>query len=212
MPASCSILIGMNSEQMAWYAAYASNLLSRRFLLYLQGGALVETGRVHAGARDPALPVKTAPLWLPGTVYFATEATTWPGTGRALYDPVMPQPGGSAGRGYLITAEQFLDVVAQEMRREPGTFVSRVLPRVPGQVVRLGDGHYETLACTGLLSGYPVVTMTPPWRLGDVPLLPLAGPYREVIVRGLAEAHGWDRDRSERYLAGLPGGAAIGVH
>jgi hypothetical protein len=201
----------MTSPKLAWYAAYASNLLSRRFSLYLQGGTLAETGRVHAGARDPAPPARTTALRLPGTVYFATEATTWPGTGRALYDPATPLPGGSAGRGYLITAEQFADVVAQEMRREPGTFVPRVLPQIPGQVVHLGDGHYETLACVGLQDGHPVVTMTPPWKLGDVPLVPLAGPYRDVIISGLIESHGWDWDRACRYLAGLPGGAAASV-
>jgi hypothetical protein len=197
----------MTQRKMAWYAAYASNLLSRRFALYLEGGVLAENGRVHTGARDPAPPVKIAPLRLPGTVYFATESTTWPGTGRALYDPVMPLPGGSAGRGYLITAEQFLDVVAQEMRREPGTFVPRVLPSVPGQRVCLGDGHYETLVCTHRLGGHPVVTMAAPWRLGDVPLLPLAGPYRDVITQGLHEAFGWNSVTADSYLAGLPGGA-----
>jgi hypothetical protein len=201
----------MNPEPLAWYAAYASNLLERRFSLYLQGGMLAETGRVHAGARDPAPPAAVTPLRLPGTVYFATEASTWPGTGRALYDPRTARPGGSAGRGYLITAGQFLDVVAQEMRLEPGTFVPRVLPSVPGQRVSLGDGHYETLVCTGLLGGWPVVTMMPPWQLGDVPLTPLAGPYRDVITEGLAETFGWGPELADAYLESLPGGAAISV-
>jgi hypothetical protein len=201
----------MDSPQLAWYAAYASNLLSRRFTLYIKGGVLAETGRIHAGARDPAPPAMIAPLRLPGTVYFATEATTWPGTGRALYDPDALLPGGSAGRGYLVTAGQLADVVAQEMRQVPGAYPAAILPSVPGERTVLGSGHYETLVCTGLLGGYPVVTMVAPWKLGDVPLLPLAGPYRDVIISGLIEAHGWDWDRSCRYLASLPGGAAGSV-
>lgn len=189
----------------AWYAAYASNLLGRRFRHYLTGGVLTETGRVHAGARDPSLPERDVPLWLPGTVYFATGATTWPDTGRALYDP--DTPGRSAGRGYLVTAGQFLDVVAQEMRLAPGTFSEAVIPAASGERVRLGGGHYETLVCTGELDGYPVITMAAPWRIGDVPLVPLAGPYRELIIAGLAETSGWDREQAEGYLATLPGGA-----
>jgi hypothetical protein len=194
-------------EPLVWYAAYASNLLARRFALYLQGGVLAETGRVHAGARDPRPPLADVPLELPGTVYFATEASTWPGTGRALYDPGTLLPGGSAGRGYLITAGQFADVVAQEMRREPGAFSGAVIPSAPGGQVVLGPGHYETLSCEGLLGGWPVVTMAAPWGLGDVPLLPLAGPYRDVITGGLRETCGWDAGQAEAYLAGLPGGA-----
>lgn len=188
------------------YAAYASNLLARRFLLYLAGGVLAETGRAHAGARDPAPPQRDAPLRLPGTVYFATESSTWPGTGRALYDPGALRPGGSAGRGYLITAAQFADVAAQEMRREPGTFSEQDIPARPGERARLGDGHYETLVCTGRHDGHPVVTMAAPWRLGDVPLLPLSGPYRDVIAAGLAEAFRWRQRKAGRYLASLPGG------
>lgn len=188
-----------------WYAAYASNMLERRFMLYLTGGVLAETGRVHAGARDPSAPKEDAPLWLPGTVYFATESSTWPDTGRALYDPDMPHR--SAGRGYLIEDHQVADVVAQEMRQEPGVFDPSYIPAVPGAMTRFGDGHYETLVCTGMIDGYPVVTMAAPWSVQDVPLLRLAGPYRDVIIEGLQETWGWDSAEAERYLATLPGGA-----
>jgi hypothetical protein len=191
-----------------WYGGYASNLLERRFRLYIQGGVLAETGRIHAGARDPAPPAMIAPLRLPGTVYFATQATTWPGTGRALYDPDALLPGGSAGRGYLVTAGQLADVVAQEMRQAPGAYPAAILPSVPGERTVLGSGHYETLVCTHLLGGCPVVTMAAPWKLGDVPLAPLAGPYRDVIREGLQETFGWGPEAAEEYLAGLPGGVA----
>lgn len=190
-----------------WYAAYASNLLKRRFMLYIAGGVLAETGRVHLGARDPSPPEDITPLWLPGTVYFATESTFWPGTGRALYDPDSPSGDPSAGRGYLITGEQLVDVLSQEMRLPPGTFDGAAIPRVPGVSLAFGGGHYETLVCTGMHDGHPVVTMSPPWNLGMVPIVKLAGPYREVIIEGLQETWGWDRDEAERYLATLPGGA-----
>jgi hypothetical protein len=186
----------------AWYAAYASNLVKeRRFRYYLEGGMLPETGRVHAGARDPSTPERDTPLWLPGTVYFATVSPFWD-TGRALYDP--DTPGRSAGRGYLITAEQFLDVVAQEMQLAPGTFTDTVIPAGPGERVRLGGGHYETLVCTGELDGFPVITMAAPWRIADVPAAGCAGPYREMIISGLAETFGWDRSTAESYLSALP--------
>ena len=192
-----------------WYAAYGSNLLERRFLCYLQGGLLPESGRVHTGARDPRLPEKSVPLWLPGTVYFAMQSTTWGGTGRGLYDP--DTPGRSAGRGYLITAGQFLDVVAQEMRLEPGAFDgATALPSEPGERLRLGPGCYETLVCTQRLENHPVITMAAPWRASDIPLVALSGSYRKVIIAGLRETFGWHGDDSEQYLAGCPGGACPG--
>lgn len=191
----------------AWYAAYGSNMLERRFLLYLKGGVLAETGRVHEGARDPAPPEATTPLWIPGTVYFATESAFWPDTGRALYDTDSDFVARSAARGYLITGDQVIDVLAQEMRLPPGTFAGAAIPRVPGVSLSFGGGHYETLVCTSMCAGDPVVTMAAPWRLGDVPIMKLTGPYREVIIEGLQETWGWDRDEAERYLATLPGGA-----
>ena len=153
---------------MIWYAAYASNLVMRRFLLYIMGGVLAENGRVHTPARDTSPPAEVCPVTFPGQVYFATESTTW-GGGRALFDP--DEPGEALGRGYLITPGQFLDVVSQEMRLQPGRYSSEIIPRVLGERVALGSGHYETLACVGQLEGYPVVTMAAPWRMRDVPLL-----------------------------------------
>jgi hypothetical protein len=188
----------------AWYASYASNLSQRRFGFYLHGGTLPETGRYHPGARDPSPPEKNVPLWLPGTVYFATRNTTWGSTGRALYDP--DAPGKAAAHGYLVTTGQFLDVVAQEMQLPPGAFADAAIPVMAGQRVVLGGGHYETLVCTQELDGYPVVTMAAPWSLGDVPLVPLAGGYRAMIIAGLMETFGWWPEQAQRYLSGLPGG------
>jgi hypothetical protein len=168
-----------------WYAAYASNLLERRFLLYVKGGVLAENGRLHEGARNPADPERSVSLSMPGTVYFATESSTW-GGGRALYDPYTP--GVAPARCYLITSEQFADVVAQEMQLPPGSYDDEeIIPSAPGERVHLGDGHYETLVCVGMLDGYPVVTMAAPWKMSDVVQLSPAKAYRDVIVEGLHE-------------------------
>jgi hypothetical protein len=186
-----------------WYAAYASNLLARRFLLYLTGGVLAENGRDHAGARDPSPPAEVVPLLLPGQVYFATESATW-GGGRALFDP--DEPGSVAlGRGYLITEEQFLDVVAQEMRIDPVVFNGKRVPVRLGERTVIGPGHYETLACVDQLDGYPVVTMAAPWKMRDVPLLAPSAAYRAMIAEGLAETYTHAVDLVRGYLDSLPG-------
>jgi hypothetical protein len=187
-----------------WYAGYASNLSARRFRFYLEGGLLAESGRLHPGARDSTAPAASVQLWLPGTVYFAMESTMWGHSGRALYDP--DTPGYSAARGYLITSGQLLDVVAQEMYLAPGSFDDASVPASAGERVRLGDGCYETLVCTQVLGGVPVVTMAAPWRLTDVPLRGLSASYRAMITAGLQEM-GWTSGEAAEYLATLPGGA-----
>ena len=64
----------------------------------------------------------------------------------AFFDP--EGAGSVACRAYLVTAEQFADVAAQEMRLEPGgefaQALASVLPDV-GELHRMGPGRYETV-------------------------------------------------------------------
>ena len=140
-------------------------------------------------------------VWIPGGVYFATRSPVWEG-GRALYDPGVP--GRAAARAYLITAQQFSDVAAQEMYREPGADLdlSRVVAAGRDQ---LGTGRYETLICTGLEEGVPRVTFTGPWGWDGVPLLRPSARYLRMLAQGLGEAHGWGPRQAADYLSGLPG-------
>lgn len=73
----------------------------------------MQHGDLGAGSRGRALGYH-----LPCGVYFAPEPQVW-GRSARLYDPALP--GTAPARGYLVTAEQFCDIGAQEMSRdEPG--------------------------------------------------------------------------------------------
>ena len=135
---------------------------------------------------------------LPGGIYFALNSSQWTG-GVALYDPDLP--GTTAARAYLLTAGQFADVVAQEMRREPGTD----LDVLTSGTARLGPGPYETLLHVGEHDGHPVLTFTAPWSAGDVATTSPAAPYLAMLADGLHEAHSWPADRIVGYLAPRPG-------
>jgi len=183
-----------------WYASYGSNMAADRFRCYISGGALQGMSRTYPGARDPRPAADSRGLYLPGQVYFAHESTVW-GGGMAFLDP--DAPGQAAARGYLITGEQFLDVIAQEMRRPPGREAARLVELRANQRLQLGPGRYETLVAAGCLDGIPVVSFTSP-----MPQRPLNTPsmeYVRTIARGLAEAHQWETSRIVTYLAGLPG-------
>ena len=97
-----------------WYVSYGSNMSRRRLGCYIAGGTPPGSMRTYAGARDRTLPTADHAVTLPGSLYFAGESRTW-GGGVAFYD--HDSPGETAGRAYLLTIGQFVDVANQEMHR-----------------------------------------------------------------------------------------------
>jgi hypothetical protein len=187
--------------QQLWYGAYGSNLASERLMCYLAGGRPPGARRTYAGARDPAPPLDVRPIDLAGCVYFAWESPTW-GGGIAFYDP---EAGGtSVGRAYLLTLGQLSDVVAQEMRREPGVDLDLTELLSDGSSV-LGPGRYESLHVVGALDDVPVVTFTAPWRAHLADHNAPAAAYLQTMAQGLVEATAWSTDQVVDYLLARPG-------
>jgi hypothetical protein len=190
--------------QEVWYVAYGSNLASDRFRRYLCGGRPTGGLREYAGCRDARDPARIVSLHAPGGLVFAGDSTVWGGS-MAFFD--LRAPGRAACRAYLISAEQFADVTAQEMRRPPGGDFARELAGLLTEVESrqtLGPGHYETIVRLGVCEGAPLLTVTH----GDVADLAPAAPsaaYLSQIATGLHEAHGWGAERIGTYLAPAPG-------
>ncbi|MER7717408.1 hypothetical protein ABTX99_10725 [Streptomyces flaveolus] len=103
-----------------------------------------------------------------------------------------------------MTAQQFADIAAQEMYREPGTDLELGDVLTRGHAV-LGDGRYETLVCAGQVDGMPVLTFTAPWRMRDVPLVAPSAAYVRFLATGLLSAGVWDIDAVASYVAACPG-------
>jgi hypothetical protein len=195
---------------LVWYVSYGSNMHADRFTCYLAGGTPDGGNRCYSGCRDVTPPLDTRGCAVPGGVYFATESLVW-GGGRAFFDPGLR--GVTYARAYLITAEQFADVRAQEMYGETGTDLDlrEVLEQGRAQ---LGKGRYETLLRLGELDGHPMLTFTAPWSFADLPLdgvaiNPPSAPYLRTFGHGLRAAHGWNPRRAADYLAGLPGADGV---
>lgn len=188
-------------SDLVWYVTYGSNMCLDRLRYYLRGGRPSGAGRTYVGCRDAADPRASVRVRLPGQVYFALESPTWTG-GLALYDP--DAPGEAVARAYLVTASQFADVAAQEMRRPPGVDLDLTEVLASGRS-RLGPGRYETLVRAGERDGVPLLTFTAPWRLTDVPGNRPAPAYVRQIARGLAETTGWDDAAVAGYLSSCPG-------
>jgi hypothetical protein len=183
-----------------WYAAYGSNLDAHRFHCYLLGGRPAGAARTYPGARAAAEPLDSRPFRMGGAVSFAWESSAW-GGGVAFHDP--DADGETLARAYLVTVEQFGDVLEQEMGREPGVDHDLAEVLATGRHA-VGPGHYETLHLAGEIDGRPVLTFSTP----DVVSLGLRAPapaYVATIARGLRQAHDLDDAELADYLLRCPG-------
>ncbi len=187
-----------------WYVSYGSNMSADRLACYLAGGCPPGGSRTNPGARDRTPPLRTAPVDLAGTTYFAGESVQW-GGGVAFYD--HETPGRTAARAYLVTAGQFADIAAQEMYRLPAEgdpVEDLVLDPLDGGRHTAGPGHYETIVAVGEQDGAPLLTFTAPHGADHVEHTPPSEPYLATIAAGLTESRPhWSPEDVTGYLASL---------
>lgn len=94
-----------------WYVSYGSNILQSRFLHYIEGGYL--HGKVyHKGCEDRSLPLESLPYKIKGfELVFSYQSQRWNGgIGFIQYK----EDSHVLGRKYLISKEQFIQVMLQE--------------------------------------------------------------------------------------------------
>jgi hypothetical protein len=196
----------MPREGEVWYVSYGSNMSAARLATYLEGGCPPGGTRPHPGARDASPPRHDVGVELPGAVYFAGRSTQW-GGGVAFYDHETPGP--SAARAYLVTAQQFADIAAQEMHRvpDPDDPIEEVVlggldPALNGYH-HVGPGHYETLVQVGEIAGAPMLTFTAPHGLDHVEHTEPSDAYLAMLADGLRGAQGWSEARIAEYFRSL---------
>ena len=170
----------------AWYVGYGSNLATSRFTHYL------------SGCRDSTPAWRWAPVEVPHRLVFARTSKPWGGGGVAFLDPA-PTPGvRTLGRAWLVTWEQFADVLAQECGLPVGSVEAPTL-LAAGSVPY--PGHwYGCVVHLGRREGWPMITFTDE-AAGGLELCPPGPPYRAVVIEGLAEAHGLSEDEAAAYVA-----------
>jgi hypothetical protein len=187
-----------------WYVAYGSNLSRERFCHYLRGGRPDGVERDYPGCRDSSDELDSFGLLISGGLYFAGRSSGWR-AGMAFYDPEAS--GAVAARAYLITAEQFVDVLAQETRRSPGMTLD-LAPVFRGERYSNGVGGYSVLVRVGECNGLPLVTFTRECRAAT-PFVAPSEPYLAAMAIGLRQAHGWSEVQIDRYLSAIPGAAQV---
>ena len=190
---------------MVWYAGYGSNLCAERFRCYIAGGIPPGLTRPSRGARDTRLPREDRALDIDHRLYFAGFARPWGGA-PCFIDTVESPGTPTHACAYLITWEQFEDVVAQENGRPTAPIDLDRGDLTEKGSTRLGPGRYENLLCFGRHDdGFPVVTITSARTMSEARLGAPSPAYLTVLIAGLRQSHSMSDDAIVAYLAAAPG-------
>jgi hypothetical protein len=177
-------------QALIWYASYGSNLAyEKRFLCYIQGGTPVGSNKANPGCRDRTPPREIKLITLNFELFFAGYSASWGGA-AAFIKPGDPAAT-TLGRMYLITEEQFNDVVLQENSREvDGTHLVPSLRELATQKHYCVPGvkAYGRLLALPNETSRPILTFTNT----DEDVMPIGPPseaYVRIIATGLKETY-----------------------
>ena len=188
----------LSVTDLVWYASYGSNLYRKRFMCYIEGGQPDGASRPNPGCRDKTPPKDDKPRKIPYALYFAKQSSRWDNKGVAFIGLKKEETNMTLGRMYLITKQQFIDVVSQENNgakisvdlqkaKEKGSMVFH--ESLYGNIVYLGDEY-----------GFPVYTFT---SCTDIALEDPVAPspkYLKNIILGLKEAYKLPNEDILKYL------------
>ncbi|MGY0694846.1 hypothetical protein ACW2QC_19030 [Virgibacillus sp. FSP13] len=168
-----------------WYVSYGSNICEDRFLCYIFGDTPNGSSTKEWGCTDKTAPKRSAKAELPYPLYFAKERSKWGDGGVAFIGDIPVEKERTLARKYLITSEQFSEVVAQE-NNQPGLQVDLQ------QVIRMGkqmvtDGWYGSIVYLGEEDGFPMFTFTANTPMDHTIVNKPSAAYLSMIARGLKE-------------------------
>ncbi|MBP5264672.1 MAG: hypothetical protein J6Z33_09915 [Lachnospiraceae bacterium] len=200
--------------EMVWYVCYGSNLLEERFLCYVRGGVIPGNTLSERGAKDTSLPVRSEKCTIDHELFFSTPSKKWFGSGVAYVNPKrikQGRKGGASklltcgltlGRRYLITLEQFLDVVRQEnsLPADCDIPIDFTKLKSKGSQIVLPGTYYGRLLYLGDVDGYPSYSFTCIPDMSKMERAPLFGPYYDVIASGLKETFQLNDKEIAEYL------------
>lgn len=193
----------LSLTNLVWYASYGSNLCSRRFMRYIEGGQPDGASSPHPGCRDRTPPKDDQPTKISYPLYFAKQSPRWDDKGVAFIGLKKEETEATLGRMYLITEQQFIDVVSQE---NDGASISMDLQKVKQQGSMIfHESWYGNVLYLGEQDGFPIYTFT---SCKDIALEAPVAPsplYLQSIISGLKEVYPVTHEDIVKYLLSKPG-------
>ncbi len=182
-----------------WYACYGSNLLTERFSCYIGGGRPANAKRIYPGCSDKTLPKKQKPAYIPYELYFAKSSKTWSGGGAGFINSERKSETSTLGKMYLITQQQFVDLVQQEVKLE-GEFDINLNEVInAGQLDMKNGTWYDRILYLGKEENAPVFTFTNSMYLKEE-INPPHPFYLRMIIEGLRETYQLENSEIGNYL------------
>ncbi len=188
------------SEDLVWYACYGSNLHQERFMCYIEGGIPEGSTKDHSGCSDRTPPRDDRSIILPYGLLFSMRCEQWEDAGVAFVDTENMTLSGTRGRMYLVTSEQFVQIVRQENGLEPddGSMDFSIEDAIGRGELEL-PGPYGRLIHVGFEMPHPILTFTSMTAADLEPLAP-GEKYLRTIVRGLMETYDIEDAEISLYL------------
>ncbi|MDP4084086.1 MAG: hypothetical protein Q8934_05660 [Bacillota bacterium] len=178
----------IKGQKYVWYASYGSNINSHRFLCYIQGGKPEGSSKVETGCKDPSLPLDETNYIIDHPLYFAKDAGRWDFQGVAFIGLDKDETSNTLSKMYLITVEQFLDVVKQENNGiEFEIDLNEV--KIHGSKIFREHAWYGNMLYLGEKNEYPIFTFTSPWGIDEIKWKKPSNPYLKTIITGLQETY-----------------------
>lgn len=170
-----------------WYASYGSNLLEERFLCYIRGGKPEGAAKSYPGCTDKTLPTDNEEIYICSELYFAKRSRNWEDGGVAFIKTNFDEQQETLGRMYLITKEQFIDVVKQETDFNGELMIDFDRALSEGSLVFREGSWYGNIIFLGYQQDKPIFTFT-----NQDNILPTTKPsnkYLRTIVKGIHETY-----------------------
>ncbi|MCA0984321.1 hypothetical protein LCL89_09710 [Halobacillus yeomjeoni] len=193
----------MTDKNLVWYASFGSNINADRFLCYIQGGKPELSNDTERGCRDATLPRNEKPFIMNHPVFFAKEAARWNGGGVAFIDPDRYSEQKTYSNMYLVTREQFQDIVAQENKLD--TFDMDFEEVMEKGSKKVQDSWYGNILYLGDEDGHPVFTFTTPVHISPEEVKKPSVEYLSTIIGGLKKGVGLNEDQIVEYFMEVPG-------
>lgn len=171
-PASVEVDIAL-----VWYVAYGSNLSPARLQRYIE-------------RCDPTdAPLDARAIVLGHRLFFAHESRIWTG-GTAFVDPTPDPAARTLAMAWLVRADQFAGIVAQENGGIAGSAPVDVGTLGVGDTTEgVVDGRYGLIVGCTSPDDRPALTFTTPEH--PLPGQTIPSPaYVDVMVAGLVAGHG----------------------
>jgi hypothetical protein len=178
-------------------------------MCYIQGGKPQDADKIFPGCSDKAQPLADKQIQIDHALYFAKSSNIWEGGGVAFIKAKRNRNNKirTLGRMYLVTAEQFTQIVRQENAKEPEDNSIRIdLEKTIKNGRSMINGNwYSRILHLGDDDGYPIFTFTGSWSDAKIEPRPPSEKYMNTIIKGIRETYELESDCILRYLVGVDG-------